>query len=179
MSEPDIKRTWVLEMSSPSDLVPKRTDRTDYEFRQVGEPSPEFNWFLHQAVGSEFRWGGREAWGRNEWVEFVSNPLLETWVGYLSGAPCGYSEQEVMKDGSVHLHCFGLLPRFHGRSLGGQLLTSAVEQAWNGGATRVWLSTCSHDHPHALQNYKARGFRVIEERTSPPNVGRESVIFTS
>jgi hypothetical protein len=25
----------------------------------------------------------------------------------------------------------------------------------------VWVQTSSRDHPHALPNYKARGFRVV------------------
>jgi hypothetical protein len=43
--------------------------------------------------------------------------------------------------------------------LGGSLLTHAVEEAWKLGAGRVWLHTCTLDSPHALPNYRARGFR--------------------
>jgi hypothetical protein len=31
------------------------------------------------------------------------------------------------------------------------------------GTTRVWLHTCTLDGPHALANYRARGFDVSRE----------------
>ena len=34
---------------------------------------------------------------------------------------------------------------------------------WRGTTTRVWLHTCSLDHPRALPNYLAAGFRVVRE----------------
>jgi GNAT superfamily N-acetyltransferase len=62
---------------------------------------------------------------------------------------------------------FGLVPEFVGRGFGGHLLTLGTRLAWEtehpgGTATRrVWLQTSSHDHPHALANYRRRGFRIF------------------
>ena len=175
----DTKRTWVLEIQAPSELQPKRCNRDDLAVRQVLPVCPEFNWFLHQAVGAEFRWGGREGWGEADWTEYVSRPQLQTWVAYLSGTPAGYGELEKLPDDSVHIHCFGLLRRFFGTGIGGHLLTECVLRAWDMGANRVWLATCSHDHPHAMRNYHARGFRMVEERTGLTNRPRPSVLYTS
>jgi ribosomal protein S18 acetylase RimI-like enzyme len=175
----DVKQTWILEMRTPAELRPKGGDRDDLEVRQVLPVCPEFNWFLHQAVGVEYRWGGRENWRDAEWTEYASRPDLQTWVGYLGGTPTGYFEIEKQADGSVHIQCFGLLRRFFGAGIGGRLLTVCVLRSWDLGANRVWLSTCSHDHPHALQNYQARGFRIVEERAGPANRPRPSVIYTS
>jgi ribosomal protein S18 acetylase RimI-like enzyme len=82
---------------------------------------------------------------------------------------------EKAPDGDVEIKSLGLLPRFIGQGLGGHLLTVAVERAWapiedgGMGATRVWLHTCTHDHPHALHNYQARGFRVCKIEVEPAN----------
>lgn len=173
------KRTWVLEMLASDQLKPKLCDRDDLAVRQVLPVCPEFNWFLHQVVGAEFRWGGREQWGEAEWTEYASRPHLETWVAYLSGTPAGYFELEKLDDGSVRIHCFGVLRRFFGAGVGGHLLTACVRRAWSLETNRVWLTTCSHDHPHALQNYQARGFRIAEERTGPSNRERPSLVYTS
>jgi len=175
----DVKQTWVLEMQAPAELQPKWSDRDDLTIRQVLPVCPEFNWFLHEAVGAEFRWGGRETWREAEWTEYASRPQLQTWVGYVAGTPAGYFEIEKQDDNSVRIHCFGLLSRFFGAGIGGHLLTECVLRAWDLEANRVWLSTCSHDHPHAVQNYQARGFRIVEERTGPANSSRPSVIYTS
>ncbi len=57
---------------------------------------------------------------------------------------------------------FGLLPQFVGQGLGGHLLTEAVERAWQMDARRVWVHTCNLDHPAALKNYQARGFKLYQ-----------------
>ena len=175
----DQKITYLLEMNDRSLLRGRRVDVPELEIRQVKIACPELNWFLHQLVGAAFRWGGREAWDKRRWKAYVDRPQLETWVAYVSGAPAGYFELELQDDGSVRIECFGLCPPFFGKGLGAHLLTISVERAWDMGATRVWLSTCSHDHEHALKNYLRRGFQLVEETTGPPNRVRESALFRS
>ncbi len=94
------------------------------------------------------------------WLAYLDRPDLETWVAYVSGTPAGYFELERQAQGDVELAYFGLLPRFIGKGLGGELLTRAITRAWDMGAERVWVHTCDLDHPQALRNYQARGFRV-------------------
>ena len=60
---------------------------------------------------------------------------------------------------------FGLLPQFVGRGLGGALLTATIERAWQLKPRRVWVHTCTLDHPSALANYQARGFRIYKHET--------------
>ena len=130
-------------------------------------------------MGTEFRWGGREDWGHQEWKNYVDRPELETWAAYVAGTPAGYFELAKQDDGSVRIECFGLRRPFFGQGLGSALLTTAVERCWDMGANRVWLTTCSHDHPHALQNYLARGFKLIKQTPGPPNPPRESTLFAT
>jgi GNAT superfamily N-acetyltransferase len=88
---------------------------------------------------------------------------VETWVLSVGGVPAGYFELEVQAGADVEIVYFGLLPAFIGQGLGAHLLTEAVERAWERGARRVWLHTCSMDHPQALGHYQARGFRRYRE----------------
>ncbi len=174
----EVKVIWTLEMRDPSQFRPVERSGEELEFRKLEQPSPEFNWFLHQAVGVAHRWGGRDDWTETEWTEYVGRSGLETWVGYLSGAPAGYFELEMLEDGAVTIHRLGLLGRFIGKGFGGHLLTEAVMRAWKLEPSRVFLKTCSHDHPHARENYLARGFQLVDETTGPANRPHESVIFT-
>ena len=174
---PETKTTFLLEMTGPEQLCGKRVDLPELEIRRVEIPCPEFSWFLHEAVGADYRWGGREDWGRREWTECVERPEMETWVAYVSGAPAGYYELQRQADGSVRILHFGLLPAFVDKGLGGRLLTEAVTRAWAMGAARVWLSTCSHDHPRALPNYLARGFTLVSQTEGPANRARRSALF--
>jgi GNAT superfamily N-acetyltransferase len=133
--------------------------------RQARLPCPELNRFLYTAVGGDWYWTDRLPWTYAQWRAWVEQPTLETWVAYVSGTPAGYFELEAQAEGQVELAYFGLLPQFIGTGLGGSLLTVAIERAWNMGAVRVWVHTCTLDHPGALANYCARGFRVFREET--------------
>jgi GNAT superfamily N-acetyltransferase len=173
------KTTYTLEMNSPDDLRPARVDLPGLRIERMCVPLPEFNKFLHTVVGHDYRWGGRAGWGRDEWTAYVHREELQTWVAYVDGTPAGYCEMEKTPEGDVEIKSFGLLPAFIGQGLGGHLLTVAVEHAWapeadgdvgrGMGATRVWLHTCTHDHPHALRNYTARGFRLCKTEVEPAN----------
>ena len=171
----ETKTTYTLEMHSPGDLRPARLSLPGLRIERMRVPLPEFNKFLHTVVGYDYRWGGRTDWGQDEWTAYASRDNLHTWVAYVDGTPAGYCEMEKAIEGDVEIKSFGLLPAFIGQKLGGHLLTIAVERAWaptadgGMGATRVWLHTCTHDHPHALHNYTARGFRVVQTERGPAN----------
>jgi GNAT superfamily N-acetyltransferase len=83
----------------------------------------------------------------------------------------GYFELREHDDGSVEIAYFGLLPAFIGRGWGKYLLTRATQAAWELGPNRVWLHTCTLDHPSALPNYLKRGFRPV--RTEVYTIGGE------
>jgi ribosomal protein S18 acetylase RimI-like enzyme len=154
---------YHLEMTDPRDLRPKRSALAEVMVRRVEGPFPELNRFFYSAVGGDWYWMERLAWAYDKWMNYVDRPELQTWVGSVAGVPFGYFELEVQAGGNVEIVYFGLLPQFIGRGLGGHLLTAAAERAWEAGARRVWLHTCTLDHPSALANYQARGFRVFKE----------------
>ncbi len=160
-----------LEILRREDLRPARTPGSSFELTQARVPCPELNRFLYTAVGAGWTWIDRLPWPRESWLEYLSRPELETWVGYFEGTPAGYFELDQQALGSVEIAYFGLLPQFTGRGLGGHLLTCAAERGFALGARRVWLHTCSLDHPRALANYQARGFRVFKVETEEKEIG--------
>jgi GNAT superfamily N-acetyltransferase len=159
--------TWLLEMLRPDELRPAPAPGPTVTVARAEIPSPELNRFLYTAVGGDWYWTDRLGWDYDRWLAYVDRPELETWVAYASGTPAGYAELETRPEGNVELIYFGLLPRFVGRGVGGYLLSVVVERAWALGARRVSLDTCSLDGPHALANYRARGFRVYGQRSGP------------
>ncbi|MBN2412745.1 GNAT family N-acetyltransferase [candidate division KSB1 bacterium] len=156
---------FYLEMLNPDDFRPSTKIVKDLEIMQVKIPCPEYNRFLYSAVGRDWNWYGKLSWTDNQWEEHVNRPGLETWVAYISGTPAGYFELNKQPGNNVEILYFGLLPKFIGQGLGGLLLTEAVRHAWDTGAKRVWLHTCSLDHPAALENYKSRGFSLFKQET--------------
>ena len=144
-------------MASASQAIPFRGQRR-LEVQRAEVPCPELNRFLYVAVGSDWWWYNRLDWNRERWVDHVGRPELETWIGYLSGTPAGYFELESQAGSQVELAYFGLLPSFIGRGLGTELLSAAIDRAWQLRPKRIWVHTCTLDHPRALQNYRSRGF---------------------
>lgn len=173
--DPEKKKTFRLEMKRLEDLRPKAA-QIDVQLVQVAIPCPELNWFFHEVIGVPYRWGGREGWSMEDWRAYAHRKELETWVAYVTGCPAGYFELERQLDRSVRIECIGLMKRFIGQGLGGYLLTQATTRAWGMGAESVWLSTCSHDHPHALQNYLDRGYQLTGQTEGPVNPVRRSVL---
>ena len=152
--------TTYLEMTSPGQLRPSARIIPGFDVRRVEIPLPALNRWLYEIVGAEWRWFAKLDWAADKWQDWVDRPELQTWVGYLHGTPVGYFELEYQHDANVEIAYFGLLPQFFGRGLGGPMLTRAIQCAWAMDADRVWVHTCTLDHPSALPNYLGRGLKV-------------------
>ena len=159
--------TWPLEQRSPADVRPPASAPAEpMTLVQAEVPLPELNLFLYTTVGAPWWWFTRLTWTYGDWMRWLEQPEVETWVAYVRGTPAGYFELERQAEGSVEVAYFGLVPRFVGRGIGGWLLTEALRRAWAlDGTTRVWLHTCSLDAPQARPNYEARGLRLFHTET--------------
>jgi GNAT superfamily N-acetyltransferase len=166
--------TTYLEQTSPGDLIPAGTPAEPGQVVRVAEVAPEFCRFLYTAVGGDWYWLERLPWTLADWSAWLSRPGSETWVLWLHGTPAGYVELDAQSGPhatQVEIAYFGLLPRFVGRGLGGQLLTDGIAKAWSLGerwpdlpmVDRVWVHTCTLDGEHALANYQARGLRIYRK----------------
>ncbi|MFI0349586.1 GNAT family N-acetyltransferase [Actinomadura sp. 9N407] len=166
--------TWYLEQRDRAELCPREPRPADpaVEIVRAEEAGPELGRFLYTAVGGDWYWLDRLGWTYDQWRNWLDRPGVEMWVAYVRGTPAGYAELDPQADGEVEIVHFGLLPGFHGRGLGGRLLSVAAERAWDLAdrwpgrqpTSRVWLHTCSNDGPAALANYQARGFRVYDTK---------------
>lgn len=136
-----------------------------YTLERVLSPAPTFLRYLYVATGSDWTWTDRLPWTDEQWLSRQANPGVELWVAMDGGAPAGYFELARLDDQkSVELCYFGLLPHAVGKGQGGAMLTAAVDRMWEMGAGRIYVNTCSLDHPKALDNYKSRGFEVFDVR---------------
>ncbi len=129
----------------------------------------ERDWRLNRTcyarVGAGWSWTARSGWTEDRWREYAGDPKVRTWVVRRGNDLAGYAELR-REGGEVELAYFGLTPDFTGKGLGGGFLSRMLDEAWGWGATRVWLHTCSLDHPGAVPNYLARGltvWKLVEE----------------
>ena len=159
-----VVRTY-LEMTSPGDLRPAAVPLPSPRLERVGECPVSFFRYLYSEVGRGFHWTDRLGWDDDAVRRHLADPAVSLWLLTWDAAPAGYFELRDHEDGSVEIAYFGLLPEYVGRGWGGHLLTLAVETAWQRRPARVWLHTCTLDHPAALPNYLRRGFRPVREET--------------
>ena len=154
-----------LEMRAPSELKHAPEPHGSCRVERMLECTAAFWRFLYSEVGQDHRWVDRLPWSPGEILAYLADPAVSIWLLTVAGSPAGYFELRRAADGSTEIVYFGLLKEFHGRGLGGHLLTTAVQRAWEAGANRVWLHTNTLDHPAALPNYLSRGFRLYKTET--------------
>jgi GNAT superfamily N-acetyltransferase len=160
---------WHLELPDRAGFRPSGRPPA-FDLVQLLALSPEFLRFLYHAVGGGYHWTDRSPWTLARWAERLADRNVEVWVAWQEGAPAGYVELERHSDGTVEIVYFGLLPHAVGQGHGGPLLTAAVRRAWELEAKRVYVNTCSLDHPAARTNYEARGFRVFREEVKERDI---------
>lgn len=158
--------TTYLEMRSPDQLNPSTNANglvvVEAEIKQF-----QLNRFLYQLVGADWQWIDKHSWSDDQWRRFAETDNLRTWLALYRGSPAGYYELQRQDDGNVEIAYFGLAPGFIGKGFGGYLLTHAITSAWDWqGTRRVWVHTCTRDHPGALNNYRARGMVVYRTQTA-------------
>ena len=155
-------RTY-LEMRSVGELRPANCEDVRLRLERVYECPVSFFRYLYREVGRDYHWEDRLGMTDDEISDYLADPGVSLWLLSCSGGPAGYFELKRHEDDSVEIAYFGLLPEFLNRGYGKHLITRAVEEAWKLEPTRVWLHTCTLDHPAALPNYQKRGFNPVRE----------------
>ncbi|AUG80770.1 Acetyltransferase [Kitasatospora sp. MMS16-BH015] len=161
--------TTYLEMTAPSELRPAAVV-PELGLRLLDRSSPLVRG-TQAAVGADYGWRSATCTDEQWLAKLAAHPLRQYWLLTHGEEPAGVAYLEPQAPGEVELTAFGLVPEYLGRGFGGYALTLALQQAW---ATeplaaervnRVWLHTCSDDHPHALANYLRRGLRSYRVET--------------
>ena len=128
------------------------------------KPDFQLNKFFYKQVGKKHRWIDRLIWSDEKWMKYISNKNLETYVISKCDELVGFFEllyNPELKE--TEISYFGLLEEYIGKGIGGFALSSAIRKAFEKNINRVWLHTCTLDHPNALKNYIARGMTVFKK----------------
>jgi GNAT superfamily N-acetyltransferase len=156
-------------MTHPSFLRPA-TGGPPFDLEPCGPDDHSEFARLHAEIGRAHYWTDRDEWDVARWQEWLGRPELHARKIVVDGRAAGIIELAVHEDDlEIELETFGLIPSVIGTGLGGAALTRATVLGWElGGADtrRVRLSTNSLDHPRALPNYLARGYRIYREEQS-------------
>ena len=125
-------------------------------------PEPDLDAYrsLYRAVGTPWLWFSRLVMPDAELAAILSSADVTVHAATRrDGTPVGILELDYRVAGQCELSFFGLTPGMTGRGIGGWLMQHALRLAWRDGVNRVWVHTCTLDHPSALGFYQRHGFR--------------------
>jgi GNAT superfamily N-acetyltransferase len=153
--------TTYLEMfERPSFSTIERPEST--VLLRAEEPTVSFYRFLYDSVGRNWKWVDRKKLNDEELQIIIRDQRVEIHVLYVKGVPAGYAELDFRRSEEVEIAYFGLMPEFIGRGMGRFLLLWAIHTAWDRKPKRLWVHTCTLDHPGALPLYQKCGFKIYK-----------------
>ena len=139
--------------------------------------TPALDWFrdLYRRVGEEWLWSSRMQMSDAELAALIHSPLVEVYALVHEGRDEGLLELDFRAAGQCEIVYFGVTAPLVGRGAARWLMNRALELAWSRPVERVWLHTCTFDHPAAISFYQHSGFRPfrrqIEVADDPRLVG--------
>jgi len=130
-----------------------------WRLRRVERPEPTWYRGLYRRVGEDWLWFSRLLLTDESLAATLADPAVEIHALILDGEDQGLLELDFREEGQCELAFFGLAAPLHGRGAGRWLMNRALERAWARPIGRLWLHTCTLDHPDALAFYRRSGFR--------------------
>ena len=151
-----------LEMTERPALRPDRPGA--WTLRRV--EAPDLNWFrdLYRRVGEEWLWFSRLQMKDTQLAAIIHSPLVEVYALVQDGRDEGLLELDFREAGQCELAYFGVTGKLVGSGAGRWLMNRALERAWSRPVSRVWVHTCTLDHPAALVFYQRSGFRPFRRQ---------------
>lgn len=147
-----------MEMLAPPPPPKVTAPRPDLSLRRVAAPDLAEYRALFRGVGADWLWNSRLRLDDRTLGAILADPAVELHVPERDGGPVGILELDFRDMPSVEVAFFGVVPEAMGRGVGRWLMDRALETAWRDGVERVWLHTCTFDHPAALDFYRRSGF---------------------
>ena len=155
-----------LEINSVEDLNEPKLNNEEI-FIDLLEPVDfQLNKFFYKNIGKDHNWVDRLIWTDKQWINYVSDKKVKTYILKYKNDLAGYFELILNKEiNEVEIAYLGLLKEYHNKKFGSYLLSSAIKNSFLEKPKRVWVHTCSLDHKNALHNYLSRGMKIFKKET--------------
>jgi len=117
---------------------------------------------LFEAVGRDIMWFSRLIMAEDKLAAIIGDAAVECYAMMDGADDIGLLELDFREAGQCELSFFGLVPGAIGKGAGRWLMNEALRRAWAKPISRLWVHTCSFDHPAALGFYQRSGFRPYQ-----------------
>lgn len=140
------------------------------------KPTADKYRLLFKRVGAPWLWFSRLVMNDGALEAIIHDAGVRIWaVVDPKGVEVGILELDFRQAGQCELGFLGLVPELAGQGFGRWLMAQALMLAWRKDVNRVWVHTCTLDHPTALHFYQKSGFaafaRAVETFDDPRILG--------
>ncbi|MGL9620584.1 GNAT family N-acetyltransferase [Bradyrhizobium sp. U531] len=145
---------------------PARRDDPPGHWSLCKVDAPETPWYrdLFRRVGEDWLWFSRARMSDAELAAIIHAPGIEVYALVVDGRDEGLLELDFREPGQCELVYFGVTSSLIGTGAARFLMNRALELAWSRDVRRVWVHTCTLDHPSAVAFYQRSGFRPFRRR---------------
>jgi len=155
-----------LEINFIKDLKETSNFPENHSINLVDPVDFQLNKFFYKNIGKNHHWVDRLVWTEKQWINYVSDKNVKTYVLKNEKDLAGYFELILHQEkNEVEIAYLGLLKEYQNKKLGSYLLSAAIKNSFLDSPKRVWVHTCSLDHKNALSNYVARGMKIFKTET--------------
>jgi GNAT superfamily N-acetyltransferase len=113
---------------------------------------------LFRAIGQDIMWFSRLIMAEERLAGIIGDENVHCHALVRDGQDIGLLELDFREAGQCELSFFGLVPSAVGSGNGRYLMHQALMRAWDRPISRLWVHTCTFDHPNALAFYQRSGF---------------------
>lgn len=155
-----------LEMTAPPSPRRAPSERPDLALAPLDRDGLDAYRELYRRVGEDWLWFSRLLMPDAELGAILGHPEVEAHALRRAGdaEAVGLLELDGRVPGEVELAFFGLVPEAIGGGAGRWLMNKAITLAFARRPRRLWVHTCTLDHPAALGFYIRSGFRPIRRQ---------------
>jgi len=170
-----VEAVTFLEMLAPAALRPEPDGRA-LALQRI-QPDAEGYRSRFRRVGQDWLWRGRLVLADAELLAIIGRHDVEIYDLVREETIIGLLELDFRVPGECEIAYFGVTPEAIGGGAGRYLMNRAIERAWSGAPQirRLFVHTCSNDHPGALSFYRRSGFvpygRAVELYPDPRGDG--------
>jgi GNAT superfamily N-acetyltransferase len=132
--------------------------------RRMQAPDPQWFRDLYRRVGEQWLWFSRLQMPDAELAAIIQSPLVEVFALVDDGRDEGLLELDFRTADQCEIVFFGVTAKLIGSGAGRWLMNRALELIWSRPVGRVWVHTCTFDHPAALAFYQRSGFRPFRRQ---------------
>ena len=120
-----------LEINSLKDLKKSKFSPDDCLIDLSDPADFQINKFFYKSIGEEHRWTDRLVWTDKQWMEYISDQKVKTYILKKANDMAGYFELIFHKEKKeTEIAYLGLLKEYQNKKLGSFLLTSAIKNSF-------------------------------------------------